>query len=77
MAVMAGRAERLQRDVPEQLGIATVRPDVIGDGGRRDPTHFPAHPAQRLVLELRRTTVAPPGELVPADVLGGAFGTLT
>src|SRR4051812_39512066 len=62
---MARRAQRLQLAQPERIPVATMRLDVVGDGGdRRDATRS-AHAAERFAAELRLGTSTPAADVVP------------
>ena len=64
-AVVAVEAEALQLTQPEQVHIATMRLDVIGNARWLDQAVCGAHPAERLLCELSLGDLLPPRLLVP------------
>jgi hypothetical protein len=68
-AIMAGFAKRSDRAHQEQIVIAAVCREMVGDGGGRDLTLRPAEAAQRIGTELMLRPTTPSLHRVPISDL--------
>ena|SRR6266481_5675124 len=65
--VVTREAQRLQLTKPEELRIAMVRYDVISRVGRHDNAVLQTCRAERVLLQLHSSTIAPTLETIPSS----------